>query len=77
MCAPALSCRNCGPGAWASLPSLPLEGVPTCCFGLCAPQVFNVCTSPIVQKAWDLGQPLAVHGLVYDIADGILKVILG
>ncbi|GAB4822933.1 hypothetical protein N2152v2_009979 [Parachlorella kessleri] len=38
-------------------------------------QVFNVCTSPIVQKAWDLGQPLAVHGLVYDIADGILKPI--
>ncbi len=44
-----------------------------CCVCL---QVFNVCTSPIVQKAWDLGQPLAVHGLVYDIADGILKVVL-
>lgn len=36
-------------------------------------QVFNVCTSPIVQQAWDAGQPLAVHGLVYALTDGILK----
>jgi hypothetical protein len=36
-------------------------------------QVFNVCTSPIVQQAWDCGQPLAVHGLVYALTDGILK----
>ncbi|KAL4450540.1 hypothetical protein ABPG77_000896 [Micractinium sp. CCAP 211/92] len=36
-------------------------------------QVFNVCTSPIVQQAWDAGQTLAVHGLVYALSDGILK----
>nr|AXF41553.1 carbonic anhydrase CAH1510 [Chlorella sp. ArM0029B] len=36
-------------------------------------QVFNVCTSPIVQQAWDAGQRLAVHGLVYALSDGILK----
>lgn len=36
-------------------------------------QVFNVCTSPIVQQAWDAGQKLAVHGLVYALSDGILK----
>jgi carbonic anhydrase len=38
-------------------------------------QVFNVCTSPVVQQAWDGGQPLAVHGLVYSLADGLLKEI--
>lgn len=36
-------------------------------------QVFNVCTSPIVQQAWDAGQPLAIHGLVYSLEDGLLK----
>ncbi|KAI7838875.1 hypothetical protein COHA_007341 [Chlorella ohadii] len=36
-------------------------------------QVFNVCTSPIVQQAWDNGQTLAVHGLVYALSDGILQ----
>ena len=41
-----------------------------------APQVFNVCTSPMVQQAWDAGQALAVHGLVYALTDGILKVWL-
>lgn len=35
-------------------------------------QVFNVCTSPVVQAAWDAGQPLAIHGVVYDVADGLL-----
>ena len=38
-------------------------------------QVFNVCTSPVVQQAWDAGQPLAVHGLVYALDDGLLKEI--
>lgn len=36
-------------------------------------QVENVCGSPIVQQAWDAGQPLAVHGMVYSLADGLLK----
>lgn len=36
-------------------------------------QVFNVCTSPTVQQAWDAGQPLAIHGLVYSLEDGLLK----
>ena len=42
-----------------------------------ARQVFNVCTSPIVQQAWNAGQPVAVHGLVYALYDGILKVGVG
>lgn len=38
-------------------------------------QVFNVCTSPVVQQAWDSGRPLAVHGLVYSLDDGVLKTL--
>lgn len=38
-------------------------------------QVFNVCTSPVVQQAWSFGQPLSIHGLVYTLKDGLLKEI--
>lgn len=41
------------------------------------PQVYNVCTSPIVQNAWAEGQQLAVHCLVYSVSDGILRVCDG
>ena len=37
-------------------------------------QVFNVCSSPLVQSAWDQGQTLSVHGLAYAVGDGLLKV---
>lgn len=36
-------------------------------------QVANVCHTTVVQKAWDAGRKLSVHGLIYDIRDGILK----
>jgi carbonic anhydrase len=36
-------------------------------------QVYDLCKTTIVQNAWKNGQPLAVHGWVYDIADGIIK----
>ncbi len=36
-------------------------------------QVSNVCHTTIVQNAWQHGQELAVHGWIYNIADGILK----
>jgi carbonic anhydrase len=36
-------------------------------------QVFNVCHTTIVQKAWKRGQPLAVHGWVYGLEDGLIK----
>jgi carbonic anhydrase len=36
-------------------------------------QVTNICHTPIVQDAWKSGQPLAVHGLIYRLEDGILK----
>ena len=37
-------------------------------------QVINVASSNIVQGAWERGQPLAIHGVCYSPADGILKV---
>jgi carbonic anhydrase len=36
-------------------------------------QVLNVCHTTIVQGAWIRGQPLWIHGWVYDLANGVLK----
>ncbi len=36
-------------------------------------QVHNVCRTTIVRDAWTREQPLAVHGWIYDIADGRLR----
>ncbi|HVW22447.1 MAG TPA: carbonate dehydratase [Opitutaceae bacterium] len=36
-------------------------------------QVRNVCQTTIVRDAWERGQPLAVHGWVYGLKDGILR----
>ena len=36
-------------------------------------QVLNVCHTTIVQGAWTRGQPLWVHGWVYDLKSGLLK----
>lgn len=36
-------------------------------------QVTNVCNSTVVQKAWENGADLTVHGWVYSIENGILK----
>ncbi len=38
-----------------------------------AAQVANVCHTTIVQDAWQRGQPLAVHGWIYDLSDGLLR----
>lgn len=35
-----------------------------------AQQVANVCYTTTVQGAWQRGQPLAVHGWIYGLADG-------
>lgn len=35
-------------------------------------QVRNICHIPVVQKAWQEGESLTVHGLIYNIEDGIL-----
>jgi carbonic anhydrase len=38
-----------------------------------AAQVVNVCQTTIVEDAWARGQDLTVHGLVYDLRDGLLR----
>ena len=36
-------------------------------------QVRHVCQTTIVEDAWTRGQPLAVHGWIYDLHDGLLR----
>jgi carbonic anhydrase len=36
-------------------------------------QVRNVCHTTIVQNAWKRGQPLAVHGWIYGLTDGLVN----
>ena len=36
-------------------------------------QVANVCGTTIVQDAWEREQELTVHGVVYDLRDGLLR----
>ena len=36
-------------------------------------QVANLTQTTIVQDAWSRGQPLTVHGWIYDIRDGLLR----
>jgi carbonic anhydrase len=36
-------------------------------------QVSNVCHTTIVQNAWRRGDPIAVHGWIYDVHNGIVK----
>jgi carbonic anhydrase len=36
-------------------------------------QVANVCSNPIVQKVWQNGKTLFVHGWIYNINNGLLK----
>lgn len=38
-----------------------------------AAQVANVCHTTIVQDAWRRGQPLAIHGWIYDLSDGLIR----
>jgi carbonic anhydrase len=38
-------------------------------------QVYNLSRTPIVQEAWARGQTLRLHGVVYGLAEGILRDI--
>lgn len=40
-------------------------------------QAFNVCTTPTIQSAWDNGQEVHVHALIFDLATGRLKRLAG
>jgi len=36
-------------------------------------QVINLANTTIVQDAWNRGQPVTVHGWIYDLSDGLLR----
>lgn len=36
-------------------------------------QVTNICNTTIIQKAWEEGRDLSVHGWIYGINNGVLK----
>jgi carbonic anhydrase len=36
-------------------------------------QALNVCRTTVVRDAWARGQRVAVHGLIYSVADGLLR----
>jgi len=36
-------------------------------------QVANVCRTSVLQRAWEAEQDVTVHGLIYNMADGLLK----
>jgi len=36
-------------------------------------QAFSVCHTTVVRDAWERGQSLTVHGLIFDLNDGILR----
>ena len=36
-------------------------------------QVYNLARIPMIQEAWKNGQQLRIHGLIYNISDGLLK----
>src|ERR1044072_694699 len=36
-------------------------------------QAFNVCQTTVLQSAWERGQPVEVHGLIYSLHDGLLR----
>jgi carbonic anhydrase len=38
-----------------------------------AEQAYNLRRNPVVEQAWARGQPLAVHAMVYSLADGLLR----
>lgn len=44
-----------------------------CCELNVMEQVQNVCSSPLLRAAWQQGLDVSVHGVIYDIADGLLR----
>lgn len=39
-------------------------------------QLWNLAKTPIVQRHWQEGKGLALHGWVYDLKDGVIKTLL-
>jgi carbonic anhydrase len=42
-------------------------------FGIDLLRVRHVCEATVVQDAWAQGRPLAVHGWIYGVEDGLLR----
>ncbi|MDZ4143359.1 MAG: carbonic anhydrase, partial [Burkholderiales bacterium] len=40
-------------------------------------QVSNVCRTTTLRRAWERGQQVEVHGLVYGLRDGLLRPVGG
>jgi carbonic anhydrase len=59
----------------AQLEALPTEGArhDRLCELNVIEQVMHVCLTTVVRDAWARCQPLAVHGWVYGLADGLLR----
>lgn len=36
-------------------------------------QVYNIARIPVVQEAWKEGRDVRIHGLIYNLKDGLLK----
>jgi carbonic anhydrase len=55
----------------------PLQGTPALVDRMCElnviEQVINVAQTSVVQDAWERGQNLNIHGLIYSIKDGLLR----
>lgn len=58
--------------ALEALPDDTARGERLCEFNVIE-QVANVCQTTIVRDAWQRGQPLAVHGWIYGLKDGLLR----
>ncbi|MCP3674336.1 MAG: carbonate dehydratase [Gammaproteobacteria bacterium] len=50
-----------------------LEKIDLLCEMNVVEQVRNICHTSIVQNAWQEGQEVSVHGVIYSIKDGIIK----
>ena len=41
-----------------------------------AEQVLNVGNTTVIQGAWRRGQKVSIHGWIYDVADGLIKILI-
>ncbi len=44
-----------------------------CASSMCWSRPLNVCRTTVVRDAWNRGQSVAVHGLIYSVADVLLR----
>ncbi|GLC39264.1 hypothetical protein PLESTB_001649800 [Pleodorina starrii] len=69
-------CRNQHRAELMALPNLDAQTDRLCELNVLR-QTFNVCTSPVVQSAWDKGQSLHIYGAIYSLKDGLIKKLVG